>query len=163
MNTNTLAVFGEYSEKYPLQTVAAAAYAELNQTAPLGIEIAFVNEDEIKRLNADNRGIDRVTDVLSFPYQDGIKGKIIDVADFADDIDPDSGNLIIGSVAICEKRAEEQAAEYGHSVVREVCYLALHGILHCFGYDHIEKADEEEMTALAEKIMNKINLTRDIV
>ena len=81
----------------------------------------------------------------------------------ADDIDPDSGNLIIGSVAICEKRAEEQAAEYGHSVIREVCYLALHGILHCFGYDHIEKADEEEMTALAEKIMNKINLTRDIV
>ena len=163
MKTNTLEVFGEYPEKYPLQTVAAAAYAELNQTAPLGIEIAFVTEDEIKRLNADNRGIDRVTDVLSFPYQNGIKGKIIDIADFADDVDPDSGNLIIGSVAICEKRAVEQAAEYGHSVIREVCYLALHGILHCFGYDHIEKADEEEMTALAEKIMNKINLTRDIV
>lgn len=160
MKNNTLTVSGEYPEKYPLQTVAAAAYAELKQIAPLRIEITFVTEDEIRALNADNRGIDRVTDVLSFPYQNGIKGKILNIADYSDDIDPESGNLMIGAIAICEKRAEEQAEEYGHSLRREVCYLALHGILHCFGYDHIGKSEEEEMTALAEKIMNKINLTR---
>ena len=59
------------------------------------------------------------------------------------------------------QRAKEQAEEYGHSLEREVCYLALHGILHCFGYDHIEKADEEQMTALAEQIMTKLNLKRN--
>ena len=58
------------------------------------------------------------------------------------------------------QRAKEQATEYGHSLEREVCFLALHGILHCFGYDHIESSDEVEMMSLAEKIMNKLNLKR---
>ena len=68
---------------------------------------------------------------------------------------------MIGSICICLKRAEEQAEEYGHSLEREVCYLVLHGILHCFGYDHIQPDDEKEMSDLAEKIMNELNLKRD--
>ena len=57
-------------------------------------------------------------------------------------------------------RAKKQAEEYGHGLQREVCYLATHGILHCFGYDHTTKEEEEEMTALAEKIMDKIGVKR---
>ena len=162
MHTENLLITGEYPEEYPLQKVADAAYAKLNQTAPLAVEVVFVSEDEIRALNADKRGIDRVTDVLSFPYLDGIKGEILNEKDYADDIDPESGRLLVGSIAICEPRAKEQAAEYGHSLVREVSYLCLHGILHCFGYDHIESQDEEEMSALADEIMKNINLTRDI-
>ena len=67
---------------------------------------------------------------------------------------------MLGEIFICLKRAEEQAEEYGHSLKREVTNLAVHGFLHCFGYDHIEKKDEEEMTALAEKVMDRIGLQR---
>ena len=101
-----------------------------------------------------------MTDVLSFPYLDGIKGKDVKRVDFPDDIDEETGTVLVGSICICLERAKEQAEEYGHSLKREVCYLALHGILHCFGFDHIEKADEEEMTALAEEIMQSLDIKR---
>lgn len=152
----------EESKNYPLQTVADAAGKILNQSAPLAIEVAFVGEDEIRALNRDKRGKDAVTDVLSFPYFDGIRRKTIDINDYAGDVDEEDGRLLIGSICVCEKRAKEQAADFGHSVSREVCYLVAHGILHCFGYDHIEKNDEEEMTALAEKIMSAAGIERNL-
>ena len=152
----------EEGKNYPLQTVADAAGKILNQSAPLAIEVAFVGEDEIRALNRDKRGKDAVTDVLSFPYYDGIRRKTIDINDYAGDVDEEDGRLLIGSICVCEKRAKEQAADFGHSVSREVCYLVAHGILHCFGYDHIEKNDEEEMTALAEKIMSAAGIERKL-
>ena len=68
--------------------------------------------------------------------------------------------IYLGDIAICTKRAREQAREYNHSYKREVCFLALHGFLHIMGYDHIEKEDEKEMMSLAEKILKKVNLGR---
>ena len=161
MSNKTLKVLCEDEQctVYDLQAVADKAYSQLGQTLDLAIEIAFVSEDEIKDLNREQRAIDKVTDVLSFPYLDGIRGKILSKADF-DEFDLDEDGFLLGSICICEQRAKEQAEEYGHSLKREVCYLALHGILHCFGYDHIESQDEEEMTALAEKIMSELNLKR---
>lgn len=152
----------EEGKNYPLQTVADAAGKILNQSAPLAIEVAFVGEDEIRTLNRDKRGKDSVTDVLSFPYYDGIRYKTLDINDYAGDVDEEDGRLLIGSICVCEKRAKEQAADFGHSISREVCYLVAHGILHCFGYDHIEKNDEEEMTALAEKIMSAAGIERKL-
>ena len=152
----------EEGKNSPLQTVADAAGKILNQSAPLAIEVAFVGEDEIRALNRDKRGKDAVTDVLSFPYYDGIRRKTIDINDYAGDVDEEDGRLLMGSICVCEKRAKEQAADFGHSVSREVCYLVAHGILHCFGYDHIEKNDEEEMTALAEKIMSAAGIERKL-
>ena len=131
----------------------------MGQKEKLAVEVAFVSEEEIKSLNAEQRNIDRVTDVLSFPYLDGIRYKTLEKSDFSD-FDEEEDGYMIGSLCVCLKRAEEQAKEYGHSLEREVCYLVLHGILHCFGYDHIESNDEEEMTALAEEIMNGLNLKR---
>ena len=161
---NNLLVYCEDEEgkNYPLQAVADAADKILEQTAPLAIEIAFVGEDEIRTLNRDKRGKDSVTDVLSFPYYDGIRYKTLDINDYAGDVDEEDGRLLVGSICVCEKRAKEQAADFGHSVSREVCYLVAHGILHCFGYDHIEKNDEEEMTALAEKIMSAAGIERKL-
>ena len=160
MNKPTLAVlcYDEEGKEFDLQRVADKAYSTLLQSIDLAIEIAFVSQDEIKDLNAEQRGIDRVTDVLSFPYLDGVKGKILTADDFDGDMEEEG--FLLGSVCICLDRAKEQAIEYGHSLQREVCYLALHGILHCFGYDHIEPLDEEEMTSLAEKIMDDLNLKR---
>lgn len=161
---NALSIYCEDEEgkNYPLQKVADAACETLKQTAPLAIEVAFVSEDEIRTLNKERRGKDAVTDVLSFPYYDGIRYKTLDINDYAGDVNKEDGRLLVGSICVCEKRAKEQAEEFGHSEAREVCYLVAHGILHCFGYDHIEKKDEEEMTALADKIMSAAGIERNV-
>ena len=158
---NTLKVICEEEEgkQYNLQLVADVAYQTLGQKEELLIEIAFVSAEEIQELNKEQRNIDKVTDVLSFPYLDGIRGDVLTSAHFGNEREEDG--FLLGSICICMQRAKEQAEEYGHSLEREVCYLALHGILHCFGYDHIEKSDEEQMTALAEQIMTKLNLKRN--
>ena len=105
--------------------------------------------------------MDRVTDVLSFPCVDGVRHRVIDRRDFPCDVDEETGRVLIGSVCVCTERAAEQAESYGHSLKRELTYLALHGFLHCFGYDHIVEEDEREMTALAEEIMREIGVGRD--
>lgn len=158
---NTLKVICEEKEgeQFNLQRVADVAYQTLAQKQELLIEIAFVSEEEIQELNKEQRNIDKVTDVLSFPYLDEIRGEVLTPEHFGNEREEDG--FLLGSICICMQRAKEQAEEYGHSLEREVCYLALHGILHCFGYDHIEKADEEQMTALAEQIMTKLNLKRN--
>lgn len=156
---NTLRLITDGDCPFDLPVVAKTAYEELSQKGALSLELNFVTEEEIKELNRNFRGIDKVTDVLSFPYTEVKNGEVIKAEDYEDEIE--DGELLIGSVAICLKRAEEQAKEYGHSLKREVFYLALHGILHCFGFDHIEKEDEEVMTALAEKIMDKLDVKRE--
>lgn len=158
-NKLTVLCYDEEGLEFNLQKVADKAYSTLGQSENLAIEIAFVSENEIKALNAEQRGIDRVTDVLSFPYLDGIRGKVLTADDFGGE--PEEDGFLLGSICICLERAKEQAIEYGHSLQREVCYLALHGVLHCFGYDHIEESDEEEMTSLAERIMDELNLKRN--
>ncbi len=143
------------------EKTADAVYRKLKQTDDLAIELSFVSPEEIRNLNREYRGVDRVTDVLSFPYLDNVRYRAIDRKDFPCDVDEETDSVLIGSVCICVQRAEEQAAEYGHSLTRELTYLALHGFLHCFGYDHISEADEKEMTALAEEIMMEIGVGRD--
>ena len=155
-----LIVIRQDEEPYEFDKIADAVYKKLGQTDKLSIELDFVSPEEIQTLNREYRGVDRVTDVLSFPYLDGVKGKVIRREDFGDDIDDETDSVLIGSVCINPERAKEQPEEYGHSLKREVYYLALHGFLHCFGFDHVEKADEEEMTALANEIMDSLDIKR---
>ena len=140
--------------------LADAVYQELGQKDGLFAELLYVNEQEIKALNNDYRGIDKVTDVLSFPTLDGIRGKVVLKKDFPLDLTEDGQNVFIGSIAICKKRAEEQAKEYGHSVKREMTYLLCHGLLHLMGYDHMIDSDKAQMRALEDKIMSKIKVNR---
>ncbi len=119
--------------------------------------VTFVNEEKIRSLNKISRDVDRVTDVLSFPMLD-IKYPQ-KVNEFLAEVNPD-GTLYLGDVVICIKRAKEQAKEYGHSLKREIGFLALHGLLHILGYDHIEKEDEEVMFSTADKILNSVGLKR---
>ncbi len=140
--------------------LADAVYQELGQKDGLFAELLYVNEQEIKALNNDYRGVDKVTDVLSFPTLDGIRGKVVLKKDFPLDLTEDGQNVFIGSIAICKKRAEEQAKEYGHSVKREMTYLLCHGLLHLMGYDHMIDSDKAQMRALEDKIMSKIKVYR---
>ena len=126
----------------------------------LAVELVFVDGDEIRRLNKELRDTDKVTDVLSFPTLDGIKGEALCVADYPFDVD-EEGNLLIGSIAICCERAKEQAEEYGHSYERELHYLLVHGIMHCLGYDHMTDGDKSEMREKEEYILAKLGITRE--
>ncbi len=150
-----------YIENSPVNTdnLASEVYKALNQTDFLSAEVIFVSEDEIKQLNNAHRGIDRVTDVLSFPTLDGHRNTAVKKCKHLLDV-VDDGSVFLGSIAVCVKRAEEQAKEYGHSETRELTYLICHGLLHLFGYDHIIESDKVEMRALEEKIMNNLGILR---
>ncbi len=113
------------------------------------LSVTFVDKDEIKRLNAEYRGVDSATDVLSFPQYDS-----------PDDF-PDEGEICLGDVVICREKMEEQAEEFGHSFEREILYLFTHSVLHLLGYDHETAGEKAEMRAREEEIMNEIGLPSD--
>lgn len=121
----------------------------------ISVNITVVSQNEIRRLNNEFRRVDKVTDVLSFPLfeKDEIKGEeMLDNSITSD----------IGDIVICKVRAKQQAQEYGHSILREFCFLALHGLLHLLGYDHIEKQDEEVMFPLQKQILQKAGLINEL-
>ena len=109
--------------------------------------IIFVDEEKIHELNKNYRGIDRVTDVISFAFED-TKDLLY------------NNTRVLGDIYICIPRMIEQAEEYGHSIKRELSFLTVHGLLHLLGYDHMEKEDEVEMFALQEVILNEEGITR---
>ena len=143
-----------------LEPLAKAVHKTLKQKHNLSAEVIFVSPEEIQNLNSSTRRIDKVTDVLSYPTLDGIRGKVINPKDYPLELD-DDGNLFIGSIAVCGQRAKEQAEEYGHSLTREITYLICHGLLHLLGYDHEIDSDKTQMRALEEEIMTLIKITRE--
>ena len=143
-----------------LKEFEGALCSLVESDCPLCIEISLVDEEQIQTLNRTYRGVDKVTDVLSFPSMEDIKGKALKKKEYPLELD-EEGRLFLGSIAICTARAKEQAAEYGHSYERELYYLATHGVLHCLGYDHEEEEDKQEMRAREEEVMQKLNLTRE--
>lgn len=113
------------------------------------LSVTFVSLDEIHELNREYRGVDSPTDVLSFPQYENLEEEI-----------PEVGEICLGDVVICEEKAREQAAEYGHSFERELVYLFTHSVLHLLGYDHMEEAEKQEMRSREEEIMLHIGLSR---
>lgn len=146
-------------EDFDFSLLEGAFEGEFSSDCTLSLEITFVDEVEIRRLNNKARGVDAITDVLSFPSLDGILNKKIKKSDFRYDLDED-GSLFIGSIAICPTRAKEQAEDYGHSERRELFYLATHGICHLLGYDHMTDKDKSVMREKEERVLSKINITR---
>ena len=121
----------------------------------------IVSKNFIHELNLSERGVDRATDVLSFPYTDIKAGEKLDITKYQLDIDPMDNSLLIGELFICNEVAKRQAVKYNHSYRREFCFLFLHGVLHCLGYDHIEESDRVVMEEMQNKILNKCKITRD--
>lgn len=113
------------------------------------VSVSFVDKDEIKRMNKTHRGIDKVTDVLSFPQFENI-GEA-----------PTDTDILLGDVVICPEVAAEQAEEYGHSQMRELLYLFTHSILHLLGYDHEAEDEKAVMRDKEEKVMEALGLTRE--
>lgn len=121
------------------------------------ISVMFVDNEEIKELNCMHRGIDRATDVLSFPmFEYDETGEIIE--EYLD-FNPD-GEMLLGDIVISLEKAMEQSAEYGHSFEREVGFLTVHSMLHLFGFDHMCPEDEAEMFGWQNEILEKMQLSR---
>ena len=127
---------------------------------PLAFEFLLVDEEEIQRLNRETRSMDKVTDVLSYPSLDDIKGEPLYAEDYPFELDEEE-RLFMGSVVVCLQRAKEQAEEYGHSLERELHYLLTHGVLHCLGYDHMTDEDKAEMREREEYILKKLGIVRE--
>lgn len=120
------------------------------------ISITLVDNDAIREINREQRGIDKATDVLSFPMLEFDD----DVADAEFDYDGDM--VMLGDIVISLERAREQAREYNHSFTREVAFLAVHSMLHLLGYDHVDSVDDEKiMFEKQDRILNELSITRE--
>ena len=116
------------------------------------VSVTLVDNESIRELNNEHRGIDRATDVLSFPMGDGE----------CFEVDPDTDAILLGDIVISLERAKEQAEEYGHSYRREVAFLLTHSLFHLLGYDHVDsEEDERVMFAKQEKVLEKLGITRE--
>ena len=107
--------------------------------------VIIINDDSIHKINKEYRNIDRPTDVISFALEDNKK---IDVP----------GLRILGDIYISYDTALKQAREYSHSILREICFLEVHGLLHLLGYDHIKKEDEKKMFDLQKELLNSYGI-----
>lgn len=130
------------------------------------INIVLTDNDDIRLLNQEHRGIDAPTDVLSFPMIDYIAPadfKALDrlIAESPQDyLNPDSGELMLGDIVLSVDKVKEQAALYGHTQQRELAFLTAHSMLHLFGYDHMEPAEAAIMEKKQEAILERLGIRR---
>lgn len=136
-----------------LRRAAGQVLLAEGRSGAVEVEFLLVDTGQIRLVNAEFRGQDEVTDVLSFPLHDSGE------ADLGFVVPPD-GIDRLGDIMICLPRAREQADEYGHSVERELGYLFVHGLLHLLGYDHEAEEERSTMRAKEEAALAAVGLTR---
>ena len=127
------------------------------------VSVTLTDNDMIHDINLSERGIDKPTDVLSFPMVDfDVPNNLSYVERYPQDyFNPETGELLLGDIVISLEKVFSQAEEYGHSDKRELAFLVAHSCLHLFGYDHIDDKDREQMEGLQNEILNMKGYTRD--
>jgi len=138
---------GEFTYQDIIEKVINKAF-EIERLKNASCSIIIVDNSYIHKLNKEYRGIDRVTDVISFALEDD-KSMVI----------PDNIRLL-GDIYISLDKAKEQAREYGHSLERELCFLSIHGLYHLLGYDHESKEEEKIMFKKQEEVLEAYGITR---
>ena len=150
---------GEFPYAALLERAITAALEAEGVKTPCEVDVLITDDEGIHQINLEQRDIDRPTDVLSFPMFNYLPGQ--PPADGAD-ADPATGLTPLGDMVISLERARAQAEEYGHPLERELCYLAVHSVLHLLGYDHMDEGEEKaQMRAREEAILGKLGMTRD--
>lgn len=122
------------------------------------ISLTLVDNEEIREINNEQRGIDRATDVLSFPMLEfDENGDCLDA-----DYETDGDFIVLGDIVISMERAREQSKEFGHSFRREIAFLTAHSMLHLLGYDHVDDPEGERiMFAKQDAVLNGLGITRE--
>lgn len=142
----------EFDEKLPATVQQAAnKVGELYGLETAEVSVTLTNNAYIHKLNKQYRNIDRPTDVLSFALNEGEEPEIVNGPEVN----------VLGDIIISVEQAIGQAAEYGHSVEREMAFLTVHGMLHLLGYDHMEESERSEMRKEEEYVMEKLGIARE--
>lgn len=127
------------------------------------VNVVLTDNEGIRELNGTYRGIDRETDVLSFPNVDFERAGEFNISQNreADYFDPDTGELLLGDIMISVEKVFSQAQSFGHSVRREFAFLIAHSMLHLCGYDHMEETERRAMEDRQDEILNRVHITRE--
>ena len=142
-----------------IKTCILAALKAEGVNVPCEINVLVTDDEAIRVINREGRGIDKATDVLSFPMFDLTPGEL--PASWDAYIDPGTGLVPLGDMAISYERTKEQARQFGHSSRREVGYLTIHSVLHLLGYDHVDEGEmKKQMRAREKAILAEIELPR---
>lgn len=128
---------------------AADVVGEVYDVDTAELSITLTDDEHIHALNREYRGVDRATDVLSFAFRESDEPEVVNEA-----------FEVLGEVVISLERARAQAQEFGHSFLREVIFLEVHGLLHLLGYDHMQDDERQEMEAEQRFIMGKLGIGR---
>ena len=155
-------VYVDCQEDWPyeesLKRVIESALKAEGVDVPCIVEVCITDDEGIHQTNLEMRGVDRPTDVLSFPMFELRPGE----KPLAEWADPDTDKVLLGDMMISLERAQAQAEEYGHSLERELCYLAVHSVLHLLGYDHLDEGPmKEQMRGREEAILGGLGITRE--
>ena len=125
------------------------------------VNLLLTMNDEIHEMNRQFRGIDRPTDVLSFPMVDYEEpGKFDFLEEAMEYFNPETGELMLGDIVISKEKVISQAEEYGHSTQREYAFLIAHSMLHLFGYDHMEEDERAVMEQKQKEILEQLQILR---
>ena len=145
-----------------LERAAEAAVRAECPPFETGVRLLLTDDEHIHTMNREYRGVDRATDVLSFPTVSYKNGKTARDSERAlrREYDDELGVCMLGDIVISLEHAKAQAEEYGHSVDRETAYLLTHGMFHVMGYDHIEENEKRRMRMMEEKALNSIGMGR---
>ena len=160
---NETAVEFPFLVEETVRTVCEAVLESENCPYETQVNVVLTDNSGIREMNRECRGIDRETDVLSFPNVDFEQEGVFDIDGDreADYFDPDTGELMLGDILISVDKVMEQAQNYGHSVRREFAFLVAHSMLHLCGYDHMEEAEAGVMEKKQEEILAGLGITRD--
>lgn len=146
------------------KTVIEAALDFIGCPYEAEVNLLITDLEQIRQMNREFRGIDRPTDVLSFPmieYQEAGKFDFLEEEAAQEDcFNPETGELLLGDIVICAEKVLEQASEYGHSVKREYAFLIAHSMLHLMGFDHMEEAEAKEMEEKQSRILEGLGILR---
>ena len=140
-----------------IRKVIRTALAAEGLALPCEVDVLLTDDAGIHAINREQRGVDRPTDVLSFPEFELRPGEL----PAAEDADPGTGLVPLGDMVISMERVAAQAKEYGHSNRRELAYLVTHSVLHLLGYDHLDEGPQKaQMRAREEAILGELGITR---
>ena len=126
------------------------------------VSILLTDNEQIRQINQEYRGIDAPTDVLSFPAIDYDTPSDFSKLEesLAEYFHPETGELLLGDIVISLERAMSQAQEYGHSLMRELAFLTTHSMFHLFGYDHMEEEERKRMEDKQKEVLEQLQIQR---
>lgn len=152
----------DFDEDSYVEKVILAALDYVGCPYEAEINVLFTDNEGIHEMNLEYRDIDRPTDVLSFPMVEYEEPGNFDTLEETQEecFHPETGELLLGDIVLSYDKIKEQAKEYGHSELRELCFLVAHSMLHLAGYDHIEDAEREQMERMQKEILNQLEIFR---